>query len=312
MKNGTCQIQQLLKEFNFEILNLDEKDLNKSISHAELTRPGLELVGYYDYTDIRRPVIMGLKEIKYFEVMTVAERHQAFEFLTQPSIPYILIARDLECPSDLLQMCRTKHFPLFRSPKVTCNLINEIVTFTNEQLAPQELCHGTLLEIFGLGVLLVGKSGIGKSESALELIKKGHRLVADDSIITYQMYGHLYGKAPEHLRNLLEVRGIGVIDVSKVFGITSISESKTIDYVVELVSQEEIQKEARLSTQQSYYKIMETPIKSIKIPVAAGRMVADLIEVGITNMRLKSKGFDATQDLIDTFDRMTMKVDDKK
>ncbi len=307
MKKGVLTIKSLLQNFNFEILNSDSNNLRKEITHSEINRPGLELVGYYDYTDVRRPVILGLKEIKFIESLSIEAQQKAFDFLTQPVIPYILISRGLPCPEVLLQVCKAKKFPLYRSDKVTADLINEIVSYTSEQIAPQQLCHGTLLEIFGVGVLLCGKSGIGKSESALELIKKGHRLIADDSIIAYEMHGKVYGKPPAHLKNLLEVRGIGVIDVSKIFGITSIGDYKGIDYIVQLVSPEEIKELSRLSTGNPTQTILNKEIAFMYIPVAAGRAVADLIEVGVTNLRLKSRGFDATQDLIDTFDRLTSK-----
>ena len=311
MKKGSCSIRSLLNQFNFEVLNLDEKDINKKITHAELNRPGLELAGYFDYTDFNRAIVLGLKEIKYIETMSIAKQKEAFKFLTKKTIPYIVISRNLECPELLLETCKKNHFPLFRSEDNTSELISKITIFTNEQLAYQELYHGTLLEIFGVGVLVMGKSGIGKSETALELIKKGHRLIADDSIIIYEVHHTLFGKAPEHLANLLEVRGIGVVDVSKIFGITSVAQVSQIDYVIELVSQAEIDKEKRLSTSEQYLKIMDKSLRKVKIPVAPGRMVADLVEVAVTNMRLKSEGFDATKDLVDNYDRLTAEKGEK-
>jgi len=304
MKKGTLNIKTLLEKFDFEILNIQESSYEKQIETAEFNRPGLELVGYFDYTDFKRPIILGLKEIRFIETLKKEDQERCFDFLTRERIPYILIARGLQCPSLLLDVCIKKNFPLFRSKTETSVLINEIMQFVNEKTALQELCHGTLLEIFGMGVLLVGKSGIGKSESALELIKKGHRLISDDSIITYKIYNKIYGKSPKHLKNLLEVRGIGVIDVSKIFGITSVIDFKTIDYVVELVSLEEINAFERLTLDEPVKSILDVDIPLIRIPVTGGRFISDLIEVGITNLKLKSQGFNATKELMSNFDKL--------
>ncbi len=306
MRHETLTVQNLLDHFDFEVLY--KGNTNLEIVVSEIDRPGLELAGYFDYTHSNQILLLGLKEMHYLETLDEKVQKERLDNLVQDSTPCVLIARNLDCPKYLIEACKKSNISLFRSKDQSLYLMDKLWAYISERIAPQELYHGTLMEIFGMGVLITGKSGIGKSETALELIKKGHRLIADDSVIVYEVYDHIYGKSPEHLKNLLEVRGIGVIDISKVFGITSVENSRRIDYIVELVSMDEVLKSiSRLPEERYTKKIFDKEIETVSIPVAPGRAVAELVEIAITNLRLKSEGFDATKNLIDSYDEMTKK-----
>lgn len=309
MKNVSFRVKTLQQKFKFEVLNGNTRAFEREIKTPEFTRPGLELVGYYEHTDLKRAVIIGRKEMSFISTMDYDAQLKVFDFLTNEQTPYILIARNLECPKSLLEVVSKKDFPLLRSSIPTSVLMNDVMFFVSQEIAPSILYHGTLMEVLGLGIILIGKSGIGKSEAALELIKRGHRLIADDSIMLYKMYQRLYGRAPQHLKNLLEVRGIGIIDVAKMFGMVALSDYKIIDFAVELVSVEEINQYARIQVETQYIEIFGQKIPIIRIPVSGGRAIADLIEVGISNMKMKSHGIDATKELLQRFDEIVSMED---
>ena len=309
MKNGSFRVKTLQQKFKFEVLSGNTRAFEREIKTPEFTRPGLELVGYYEHTDLKRAVIIGRKEMSFINTMDYDAQVKVFEFLTNDETPYILISRNLECPKSLMQVVAKKDFPVLRSSIPTSVIMNDVMFFVSQEIAPNILYHGTLMEVLGLGIILIGKSGIGKSEAALELIKRGHRLIADDSIVLYKMYQRLYGRAPQHLKNLLEVRGIGIIDVAKMFGIVALSDYKIIDFAVELVSVEEINQYARIQVETQYIEIFGQQIPIIRIPVSGGRAIADLIEVGISNLKMKSHGIDATKELLQRFDEMVNSED---
>jgi HPr kinase/phosphorylase len=309
LKTNTFRVKTLQQRFKFEVISGNTRAFEREIKTPEFTRPGLELVGYYEHTDLKRAVIIGRKEMSFIQTMSHEEQIKVFDFLTNELTPYILIARNLECPKSLLEVVSKKDFPVLRSAIPTSVLMNDVMFFVSQEIAPSILYHGTLMEVMGMGIILIGKSGIGKSEAALELIKRGHRLIADDSVELYKMYQRLYGRAPQHLKNLLEVRGIGIIDVAKMFGIVALSDYKIIDFAVELVSVEEINQYARVQLEIQKIEIFGELIPIIRIPVSGGRAIADLIEVGISNLKMKSHGIDATKELLQRFDEIVRNED---
>jgi HPr kinase/phosphorylase len=310
MKNASFRVKALQKRFKFEVISGNTRAFEREIRTPEFTRPGLELVGYYTHTELKRAVIIGRKEMSFINEMEYDQQIKVFDFLTNEETPYILIARNLECPKALLEVVGKKDFPVLRSDIPTSVLMNDVMFYVSQEIAPSILYHGTLMEVLGLGIIIIGKSGIGKSEAALELIKRGHRLIADDSVVIYKMYQRLYGRAPEHLRNMLEVRGIGIIDVARMFGIVALSDYKIIDFAVELVSVEEINQYARIQVETQKIEIFGQEVQIIRIPVSGGRAIADLIEVGISNLKMKAHGIDATKELLQRFDELVVTKED--
>lgn len=227
-------VRDLLENFNFEIVEGSEKALSRSINIADTNRPGLELSGFYNYSQLKRLVILGDKEMAYISTMSDEAKRQSFDFLTSDQTPGLIISKNHDCPPLLKEIAVKKDFPILRSSNQTYRLIVDVVTYLDEKLASFINIHGVLLSIYGKGVMICGKSGMGKSEIALELIKRGHLLVADDRVDCYRIHNKIVGKAPEILKEMLELRGIGIINVSRMFGASSVLDRVELSLVVEL------------------------------------------------------------------------------
>lgn len=309
MNKAKVTVGQLANQFDYNVVVGDETALKKEIKSPETNRPGLELVGYYEYVDFHQAVILGRQELKYIEKLCVEEQRKCFDFLTDKRIPYILITRRLKCPDILFEIAKAKSFPVLSTEKNATIANIEIMLYIYEQLSETTLFHGTLVDVYGSGVMLCGPSGIGKSEIALELIKKGHRLIADDSVLAYRILNHLYGKAPTHLKNLLEVRGLGLIDVNQMYGVTSVGDYSEIKYIIELVEMDLIKTEDRLNDKLKYREINGIKCPYVQLPVTSGRSMADLVEVAVVNLRLRMMGKNATKDLITKYDEILKEVE---
>lgn len=305
MRVNPLRIRQMAKAFNYKIVIGNEKTLAKEIVSPKLLVPGVELAGFYDYTDFSAGIVIGEKECVYISRLNEQEQNSCFENMTRPTVPFIIVADGYECPEKLKQYAEEKDIVILSDTKVGLYVFGEVYSFIIAKLTPQILVHGTLIEVFGSGVLIKGLSGIGKSEIALELIKKGHRLVADDSVLAYRRNHHLYGKAPEHLKNLLEVRGLGLIDVYRLFGVTSVSETSEINYIIELVNLDDINKSNRLLETIQYAEIDGLRCPKVQLPVTSGRSMADLVEVAVMDLRNRTLGHNATKDFIEKYDKMT-------
>ncbi|HQB32172.1 MAG TPA: HPr(Ser) kinase/phosphatase [Erysipelotrichaceae bacterium] len=211
-------VRDVWNYFGYRQINGDDTSLNREICDANVNRPGLELAGYFPEQIYSRIIMLGETEMKFIHKMSEERQREVFDHLTDEKLPMILISRDLPCPGILLEIARTKNFPIFTSYAPTSSLIMEIVAYLEEFFAPVDSVHGVLLQVYGRGVLITGESGIGKSEIALELVKKGHVLVADDRVEVFRIHNHIHGEAAFILKNLLELRGVGVIDVAMMFG----------------------------------------------------------------------------------------------
>ena len=199
----SCPVRRLVEAFNFEQITGNDKSLDRPISIADTNRPGLELAGFFENSQVKRLVVLGDKEIAYIQTMSVAKQRKSFDFITNEATPALIITKNHECPELLRKCAKRKNFPIFRSASPTWRLIVDMVAFLDEQLATSECLHGGLLSIYGKGVLIRGESGMGKSEIALELIKRGHLLVADDRVDCYRIHNKIIGKSPELLRDML-------------------------------------------------------------------------------------------------------------
>ena len=272
------------------------------IEASDMTRPGLQLSGFWEHFAYERPQILGLVETSYLRSLEPAIRQERLERFVSYDLPCIIICRHLAGMDDLIDMARARSIPVYRSDSDTTQLIVELIYYLNGALAPSTRMHGVLVEIYGVGVLITGNSGVGKSEAALELLKRGHRLVADDAVdIRRVSAGRLVGQAPEMVRNFMEIRGIGIINVATLFGIGSVMQSKSIDMVVHLEHWQQDKEYDRLGLTDETRKILDVDVPWLLMPIRPGRNLAVVLEVAARNLRLKQQGYSAAKDLEQRF-----------
>lgn len=262
-------------------------------------RPGLQLAGYFKFFESERILVLGNAEYEFLRDLTSEVRRERLrEILSYPDLPCIIMARDLPVVSEMIEEARKVACPILRSDRMTTTIINDLFLYLNRKLAPSTTMHGVLMDVSGVGILLTGHSGIGKSETAMELIKRGHRLVADDSVIVRKIMDSLVGTSPEMIRYFMELRGIGIINIKNMYGSGSILNEKEIELVMELENWEEGKAYDRLGEGSMYENILGVNVLKHTVPVKPGRNLSIIIEVAARNFRLKSMGYDAAQELI--------------
>ena len=271
-----------------------------TLASMSVERPGLQLAGgFFDYFDPRRILVLGLAEYEYLRTFAADERkNKVGSLFMHGEIPCIILSRDLPALPELVETAKAYACPVFRSPKMTTDLMSDLYIYLNRLLAPSVTEHGVLMEVFGVGILLTGKSGVGKSETAMELIKRGHRLIADDNVIIKEIANELYGTAPEIIRYFMELRGIGIINVKSMYGSGSVLDEKTIQLVIQLENWQQGKEYDRIGDEMSATEYLGIKIPKLTIPVSPGRNLAIIIEVAARNFRLKSMGYDASEELI--------------
>lgn len=271
-----------------------------TLSSMSVERPGLQLAGgFFDYFDPRRVIVLGLSEYEYLRTFSSNERLLKIQSLFQHGeLPCIILSRDLPALNELIETAKNFSCPIFRSPKMTTDLMSDLYIYLNRLLAPSVSEHGVLMEVFGVGILLTGKSGVGKSETAMELIKRGHRLIADDSVIIKEIANELYGTAPDIIRYFMELRGIGIINVKSMYGSGSVLDEKKIQLVIQLENWQQGKEYDRIGDETSSTSYFGIKVPKITVPVSPGRNLAIIIEVAARNFRLKSMGYDASEELI--------------
>lgn len=290
-------VRSLQAYFNFEQICGTDASLDRQIEIADTNRPGLELAGYFDHSQARRLVILGDKEISYIHTMSEKKQRKSFDFITDKHTPAIIISKGHECPLLLKRIAKRKRFPIFLTNASTSRLIVEIVAFLDEGLATSDSLHGGLISIYDKGVLIRGDSGMGKSEIALELVKRGHQLVADDRVDCYRIHNKIVGKSPDLLRGMLEIRGIGIINVQRMFGIASIIPKAEVNLEISLVKWEDNADYDRVGIEEKKYdSILGVDIPKIIIPVREGRSMAVIIESAVTNYILSEMGMDSAKE----------------
>lgn len=294
MKN--YNVARLVSELGLLSLETTPKSLERVIEIPEISRPGLELAGFDEYYEPKRIIILGNKEIAFIKQLNIEDKRERFDFLTNDLTPLIIITRDNDCPSLLKEMAHQKNFPIVQWPYSTSRLLIKIYNMLDAWFAPKTSLHGTMLLMNGKGVFIKGPSGIGKSEIALELIKRGHTLIADDYVEIYQHDNGLVGKSPEIIRNLLEIRGVGIIDITKLFGYGAAMESNQIDYIIQLEKWDDKQSYERIGSMTKIEKILDVEVPKLVLPVTEGRSLSDVIEVAITNLKLKEIGYDSAKE----------------
>jgi len=298
----------LIDIFQLEVVS-GKAGIERLITDGDLYRPGLILAGFFDIYPAERIQVLGTTELSFFENLDPSVKYERMEKLCAKETPCIIVTRELAIPKELLKASEMHGVPLLRSKVRTTKLISQITNYLEGKLARALVLHGVLVDVYGIGVLLTGKSGVGKSETALELIKRGHQLVADDCVEVSQIDYELIGTGPEILRHLLEIRGIGILDVMTMFGARAVRTSKTVELVINLEAWDRQKDYERLGLDEEKIKYFDTEIPKITIPVSPGRNLAVITEVAAMNHRLKTLGINAAQQLAD---RMTeaMKASD--
>lgn len=292
----SVKVKDLLNKVRLHLIYGDENLLEKEIQTSDISRPGLEMTGYFDYYTPERIQLIGMKEWSYLMKMTSHNRYQVLLKMFQPETPVVIIARKLEIPEEMLQAAEENKVAILRSKTPTSRLSGEISSYLDSRLAERTSVHGVLMDIYGMGVLIQGDSGIGKSETGLELVKRGHRLVADDRVDIYAKDEMtLWGEPAEILRHLLEIRGVGIIDVMSLYGASAVKDSSQVQIAVYLENYDSHKAFDRLGNNAEELEIAGVGIPRIRIPVKTGRNISVVIEAAAMNYRAKEMGFDATK-----------------
>jgi HPr kinase/phosphorylase len=290
------KVSDLVKQFHMEVV-CGEEGLSRVITVADLYRPSLEMAGYFNYYPLERVQILGKTELTFFNTLTADVRRDRMERLcSNEGTPCILITRGMDVPDELINAATGKHMSVIRSKVPTTTLASQITDFLENKLAPSTTIHGVLVDIYGIGILISGSSGIGKSETALELVKRGHRLIADDAVEIRQSAPNvLVGNAPELIKHLLEIRGVGIINVMTLFGAGAIRNNTRIAVVINLEIWQQDKQYDRLGLDDETTRIIDTDVPLVTIPVRPGRNLAVIVEVAAMNYRLKRMGYNAAQ-----------------
>lgn len=299
----TVTVKMLVDKVKLKVIYGTKELLEKPITTADISRPGLEMTGYFDYYSPERIQLVGMKEWSYLNTMTDYNRYSVFSTMFKKETPAIIVARELEIPKEMLRAAKENGVVVLQGHNGTSTLSGEMSWYLNAQLAERTSVHGVLVDIYGMGVLIQGDSGIGKSETGLELVKRGHRLVADDRVDVYAKDEEtLWGEPAEILRHLLEIRGVGIIDVMSLYGASAVRNSSQVQLAIYLENFEKGKIFDRLGNGNEEIELQGVKIPCVRIPVKTGRNVSVVIEAAAMNYRAKQMGFDATK----TFeDRLT-------
>ena len=299
----TVTVKMLVDKLKLKVVYGNEELLAKAITTADISRPGLEMTGYFDYYSPERLQLVGMKEWSYLKTMTANNRYSVFANIFREETPAVVVARGLEIPEEMLQAAKENGVAVLQGRNSTSSLSGDMSWYLNSQLAERTSVHGVLVDIYGMGVLIQGDSGIGKSETALELVKRGHRLVADDRVDVYAKdEGTLWEEPAEILLHLLEIRGVGIIDVMSLYGASAVRDSSQVQLCICLEHFENDEVFDRLGNSNEEIELQGVKIPRIRIPVKTGRNVSVVIEAAAMNYRAKQMGYDATK----TFkDRLT-------
>ena len=306
-------VQELLGDIEYDLgleLVSGAAGLSRKAYNQKIQKLGLVITGRMIYLHPHRVQILGNTEITYLRSLADEDSQRIIEELCRNDVVCFIVTRGLKVPDQFAVETDKKGIPVLRTKLVTSLFIERITNFLEDKLAPSTVVHGVLIDILGVGVLIIGRPGIGKSENALELIMRGHRLVVDDVVFVRKMgVLELHGSAPEMIKNLLEVRGVGIVDVSRLFGVSAVMEKKMIDLVIELVDWDDKVECERVGLKEEKYKLLGVNLPLITIPISSGRNVSAIIELACRNFILKRGGVNTAQELED---RLLKKMEDKK
>ncbi|MDR4934561.1 HPr(Ser) kinase/phosphatase [Companilactobacillus paralimentarius] len=303
---------QMVKDNELKVYAGEELLKDKKVITTDISRPGIELTGYFDYYPSERIQLFGQTETSYSRSMTANNRYKVMLELCREDTPVLLISRNIQPSKELLRAAKEHHVPVIGSELPTTRLSSMITEYLDEKLAPRESIHGVLVDVYGIGILLTGHSGIGKSETALELIKRGHRLIADDRVDVYQRDEKtIVGEAPKILNHLLEIRGIGIIDVMNLFGAGAVRSQSEIQLIINLENWSADKNYDRIGTLEDRRTFFDVDVPQITVPVKVGRNISIIIEVAAMNYRAKKMGYDATKKFEDNLGLLIKENEEK-
>ena len=292
-------LSQIAEALNLTEVYVAENYKETNISTVEINRPGLELTGYLEFFDNKRIQVLGNTEFSYLGRYGPEAQKMVIDSIFSFGPPAVIICRDIEPSNAILESAKLHKVSIFSTPQSTSDLTASLVQYLNKELAPRITRHGVLVEVYGEGCLLTGDSGVGKSETAIELIKRGHRLVADDAVeIRRTAQTTLYGQSPENIRHFIELRGIGIINARKIFGMGASKMQEKIDMVINLEQWDSAKVYDRMGLDNEYMKILGVEVPTLTIPVKPGRNLAVIIEVAAMNNRQKKMGYNAARELL--------------
>ena len=297
------EMTKMVEEMDLRNLTPEVDMTDLVIATPDINRPALQLTGYYEHFANERVQIIGYVEFTYLQHLEESERVRAFEEFVSRKIPCVIFTTKMIPGPEILELCNRYQVPAFAVDKSTSVFMAEIIRWLNVQLAPMISIHGVLVDVFGEGVLIMGESGIGKSEAALELIKRGHRLVADDAVEIRRISDSLYGSAPEIIRHYIEIRGIGIIDVQQLFGMGAVQFDSDIEIVIHLEPWQDGKFYDRLGLEGDTYTILGVQLPYVTIPVRPGRNLAGIVEIAAMKNRQMRYGYNSARDFMTQFDK---------
>ena len=299
MSEFSVSLAKLAEEANLTIAYTPCELEKIQVTATEVYRPGILLAGYYENFDSKRIQIIGLTEMSYLDELTTTLRNTHLEKLFSFQPPAVVLSRGMQPLSEMMQYGKKYGVPILMSTEMTSALMGQLITTLNTELAPRITRHGVLVEVYGEGILILGDSGVGKSETAIELVKRGHRLIADDAVELRRVsYRKILGTAPANIRHFIELRGIGIINVARVFGIGSGRSSVEVEMVVQLEPWDRTKNYDRTGLETEYYDILGVKVPSMLIPVMPGRNLAVILETAAINNRQKEMGYNAAKELL--------------
>ncbi len=295
----SVSLESIIKEHALETVYMPETDNVPQVESADVNRPGLGLSGYFEYFDKKRIQVLGKSEFSFLESLDPALRQERLDLLLEKQPPAVVVARGLNVLPELCNACEKYGVPLLRTKDDTSSFISALIAYLNVQLAPRITRHGVFVEVYGEGILLVGDSGVGKSETAIELVKRGHRLIADDAVEIRRVSSKtLVGSAPDNIRHFIELRGIGIVNARRLFGIGSVKVTEKIDMAIQLEQWNNEKSYDRMGLENQYMDILGNTVPMVTIPVKPGRNLAIIIEVAAMNNRQKKMGYNAAHELM--------------
>ncbi len=292
-------LSKLIEEFHLEPIYLPKNAESIMISTTEVNRPGLHLSGFYEYFDPQRIQVTGKMEFAYLASIGEETRRSRLEDFFSANLPCVVVTRQQEIFPEMTEIAARYGVPLLRTKDSTSNFMSNVISYLNVELAPRLTRHGVLIEVYGEGLLILGESGVGKSETAIELVKRGHRLVADDAVEIRRVSNRtLVGSSPENIRHFLELRGIGIINARRLFGMGSVKVTEKIDMVIQLEIWDPQKVYDRMGMENEYTEILGIKVPAVTVPVKPGRNLAIILEVAAMNNRQKKMGYNAAQELL--------------
>ena len=290
-------LTELVKEFSLEVAFRSTDYEKIRLTVEDVARPGLQLAGYFDHFEPMRLQVMGNAEASFMQKLSADERAITYDRLLSYKFPALVVARNIPVDPLCLEMARKHNVTVLRCKEATSTIVSAIIAYLKAELAPRITRHGVLVEVFGVGLLLMGESGLGKSEAAVELLKRGHRLIADDAVEIRKVNSStLMGSAPKLIRNYVELRGIGIVNVAKMFGMSAVKDENVIDLVVNIVPWDNNEAYDRLGLEENYTELLDVKVPVNTIPITPGRNLAVILEVAAMNNRQRRMGYNPAKE----------------